>query len=95
MVPVISRTENTEALLYIDAYRTSLNGCTLTFLGGYSNSRYALRSKHEKRRLPVVYISASITSFCFHKATNKKRYYPGSIHSRTPRKPPAMLAREH
>ena len=43
MVPVFNGTENSEALLYINAYRTS-NGSTLTYLGACSNSRYAPRS---------------------------------------------------
>ena len=43
VVPVFNGTENSEALLYINAYRTS-NGSTLTYLGACFNSRYAPRS---------------------------------------------------
>ena len=44
MVPAFERKVNTEALLYIDAYRTFPNGHTLTYLGVSSNSRHAPRS---------------------------------------------------
>ena len=48
MVPVFEREGNTEALLYIDAYRTSSDGSTLAYLGGSSNSRYALRGAEKE-----------------------------------------------
>ena len=48
MVPVFERERNTETLLYIDAYRTPFHGSTLTYLGGSSNSRYALRGAEKE-----------------------------------------------
>ena len=64
MVPVFEREGNTEALLYIDAYRTSSDGSTLAYLGGSSNSRYALRGAEKETLVAVSYTHLTLPTIC-------------------------------